>query len=123
MIIICCNLQSIFVIFFIRIDVTHLMEELMSSILMKTHKKDILRAASNRGNEVMIRLLLNESANVNAEGKYYGNALQAAVDKSHEVMIQLLLENDVDVNAERGYYENALQAAAYNDHEVVFQLL
>jgi ankyrin repeat domain-containing protein 50 len=51
---------------------------------------------------------LDENADVNAQGGYYGNALQAALSGGHEKVVQLLLEKNADVNAQGGYYGNAL---------------
>ena len=67
--------------------------------------------------------LLNNGANVNAQGGYYGNALQAALAKGHEKVVQLLLDKGANVNAQGGDYGNALQAASANGHEKVVQLL
>ena len=47
-------------------------------------------------------------ADVNAEGRYYGNALQAASAEGHEIVVQLLLQKGADLNAQDGDYGNAL---------------
>ncbi|KAJ7055964.1 ankyrin repeat-containing domain protein [Mycena amicta] len=68
-------------------------------------------------------LLLENGANVNAQGGHYGNALQAASNGGHTELVQLLLEKGADVNAEGRYYGNALQAASESGHTEVVQLL
>ncbi|KAF1939184.1 hypothetical protein EJ02DRAFT_504930 [Clathrospora elynae] len=77
--------------------------------------------ASLFGLRIVIKLLLEKNADVNAEGGYYGNALQAASEGGHEQVVKLLLEKNADVNG--GYYGNALQAASEEGHEQVVKLL
>jgi hypothetical protein len=50
-----------------------------------------LQAASFKGNEKLVKLLLDKGADVNAEGGYFGTALQAASCRSHENLVELLL--------------------------------
>jgi ankyrin repeat protein len=71
-------------------------------------------AASYKGNAAIVKLLLENGAEVNAKGGEYGNALQAAIFRGNEMIMKLLLENGVEVNAEGGEHENALQAASFN---------
>jgi hypothetical protein len=51
-----------------------------------------LQVASGRGQTKTVQLLLNNGANVNAQGGVYGNALQAASRRGHTETVQLLLE-------------------------------
>jgi hypothetical protein len=44
-------------------------------------------------------LLLDKSANANAQGGRYGNALLAALDCSYKEVVMLLLDNSADANA------------------------
>jgi hypothetical protein len=76
-----------------------------------------LQAASYKGNEQVVKLLLDKGADVNAQGGEYGNALQAASYRGHEQVVKLLLDKGADVNAQGGYFGNALQAA-YNEQVV-----
>jgi ankyrin repeat protein len=69
------------------------------------------------------RLLLDKSADVNAQGIYYSNALEAASARGHEAVVGLLLDKGVDVNAQGIYYSDALQAASARGQEVVVRLL
>lgn len=50
-----------------------------------------LQAASYRGHEAVVRLLLDKGAKVNTQSGYYGNALQAASSGGHETIVRLLL--------------------------------
>lgn len=43
-------------------------------------------------------LLLDQGADVNAQGREYSNALQAASNRSHKRVIQMLLDQGGDVN-------------------------
>src|SRR6266516_2691020 len=56
------------------------------------------------------RLLLENGADVNAQGGTYGNALQAASENGQDQIVKRLLENGADVNAQGGTYGNALYA-------------
>jgi ankyrin repeat protein len=58
-----------------------------------------------------VKLLLDNGAEVSAQGGKYGNALQAASAGGHEV------------NAQGGKYGNALQAASSGGHEAIVKLL
>jgi ankyrin repeat protein len=51
-----------------------------------------LQAASEGGDEQIVKLLLDQGADVNAQGGCYGNALQAASARGHEQIIKLLLD-------------------------------
>jgi hypothetical protein len=70
-----------------------------------------------------VQLLLENNADVNAQGGAYGNALQAASSRGHEQVVKLLLKKNVNVNAQGGYYGNALQAASVGGHQQVVKLL
>ena len=51
-----------------------------------------LQAASFKGNEAIVKLLLENGAEVNAKGGKYENALQAALFSGAEAVVKLLLE-------------------------------
>jgi ankyrin repeat protein len=51
-----------------------------------------LQAASFRGNEAIISMLLEKGADVNVQGGECGNSLQAASLWGHEVIVSMLLE-------------------------------
>ncbi|MCJ1429570.1 hypothetical protein MMC29_007485 [Sticta canariensis] len=82
-----------------------------------------LQAASLGGHKKIIRLLLDNGADVNTAGGTYGNALQAASYGGHQQIAHLLLERGADVDAQGGKYGNALQAASEKGHEQIVQLL
>ena len=58
-----------------------------------------LQAASRRGHQNIVQLLLENGADINAQGGGYGNALQAASDEGHQNIVQLLLENGATKHA------------------------
>jgi hypothetical protein len=82
-----------------------------------------LYVASARGNHRIVALLLNNGANVNAQGGQYGNALQAASAGGHYQTVALLLDNGAHINAQGGQHGNAIQAALYNYFAEVTGLL
>ena len=52
-----------------------------------------LRGASSNGHEKIVRLLLENGADVNMQGPGCKSALQAASSNGHENIVRLLLEN------------------------------
>ncbi|KAL5462753.1 hypothetical protein PMIN06_001446 [Paraphaeosphaeria minitans] len=70
------------------------------------------------------KMLLDQGAEINAQGGEFGNALQAASQAGHERIVKTLLGNkNTDVNAQGGFYGSALQAASFEGHEQVVQML
>ncbi|KAF8476268.1 hypothetical protein JB92DRAFT_2770147, partial [Gautieria morchelliformis] len=78
---------------------------------------------SEAGLAIVSQDLLENGADVNAQGGEYRNALQAASQGGHHHIVQLLLEKGADVNAGGGWYGNALQAASSEGHHPIVQLL
>ena len=58
-----------------------------------------LGLAAKQGHREMVKILLDNKADVNAQGRDYGNALQAALAKGYEQVVKLLLNNKANVNA------------------------
>ncbi|KAK0940939.1 hypothetical protein LTR29_007497 [Friedmanniomyces endolithicus] len=83
----------------------------------------LLSLASRGGAKKVVQLLLEQGANVNAQGGKHGNALQAASGNGHGKVVQLLLATGADVNAQGGFCGNALQAACFCSVSEVVQLL
>jgi ankyrin repeat protein len=79
--------------------------------------------AAENGHKEVVKLLIEEGADVSAQSRCYGNALQAASAGGHEAVVRLLLDKGADVNAQGRYYSNALQAASAGSHEAVVRLL
>lgn len=63
------------------------------------------------GNEAIVRLLIENEADLNLRGSCFGNALQAACAGGNRVVVRLLLEQEADVNAEGGSFGSALKIA------------
>jgi len=55
-----------------------------------------LQAASYRGHDKIVELLLGKGADVNAQGGRFGTALQAASDRGHDKIVELLLGKGAD---------------------------
>ncbi|KAJ7274220.1 ankyrin repeat-containing domain protein [Mycena rebaudengoi] len=89
-----------------------------------------LQAASAKGHEevragieAVVRLLIQNGADVNAQGGKYGSALQAASASGHEAIVRLLIEQGANMNAQGELFDNALQAASASGNEAVVRLL
>jgi ankyrin repeat protein len=82
-----------------------------------------LSYAAERGYEQVVKLLLDKGADVNAQGRPYGNALQAASARGHKQVVKLLLDKGADVNTQGRPYGNALCAASNHGHKQVVKLL
>lgn len=84
-----------------------------------------LQGASFESHEAVVRLLLEEGADVDTQGGDYGSALQAAAAAGgHETIVRwLLLEKGANVNTQSGCFGSALQAAAVKGHDTILRLL
>lgn len=82
-----------------------------------------MQAACYEGHETIIRLLIDNHADVNAQGGYFGTALQAASAEGHIDIVLLLFENHANVNARGGYFGTAQMAAYAEGHEKVATFL
>lgn len=69
-----------------------------------------LQAASWWGNTDVVRLLIENGADVNAPGGKQGPILQTAAYRQHIDIVQLLIDSGSDLNAQGGEYGTALQA-------------
>jgi ankyrin repeat protein len=103
--------------------ITLLLEQCDSELQVTKGVINTLQAASAEGHEAAVKLLLDKSADVNAQGRFYGNALQAASTNGHEAVVKLLLDKGADVNVQGRPYGNVLQAASASGYEVVVKLL
>ncbi|KAF9639102.1 putative ndt80 like dna-binding family protein [Lasiodiplodia theobromae] len=102
---------------------TGYIDDLINEDGVSTLDENVLYAASFRGYEKLVQILLDKGVNVNAQGGEYGNALQAASHLGYEKVVQILLEKGADVNAQGGEYGNALYAASSEGHINVVQTL
>ena len=70
-----------------------------------------------------VQKLMQNGADVNAQGGRYGNALQAASYGGYQEIVKLLIHKGANVNAQGGEYGNALQAALFLEHQEIVKLL
>ena len=84
-----------------------------------------LLIASEKGAIELVRLVLENGADVNTQTESNPSALLVASKNGHLETVRLLLENGADVNAqdESGDFHTALQAASYKGHVEIMQLL
>lgn len=66
-----------------------------------------LLTAAYEGKGHVVQMLLENGADINAQGGEYGNALLGAVCGGHETVIQMLLEEGADVNAQGRYFTSS----------------
>jgi hypothetical protein len=67
--------------------------------------------------------LINNGADINAQGGAFINALQAAIARGYAEIVQLLLDRGADINAQGGQLGNALQATTVHGNTKIVQLL
>jgi ankyrin repeat protein len=82
-----------------------------------------LQAASFKGHNKTVKLLLAHGADINAQGGRYSNALQAASARGHNKTVELLLAHGADINEQGGHDGNALQAASGRGRNKTIKLL
>jgi hypothetical protein len=81
-----------------------------------------LQAASWTGSEMVVRLLLDNGADINSCGAYE-YALQAASVTGKGTIIRLLLDKGADANAQGGCFGTALQVASRRGNVEILRLL
>ncbi|KAJ6526214.1 hypothetical protein DFH09DRAFT_1371675 [Mycena vulgaris] len=81
-----------------------------------------LQAASVRGHEEIIRLLLDHGADTDLPG-HIGTALQMAAFFGHKESVCLLLSRGANVDMEGGWYGTALIAATFRDNYAIVRIL
>lgn len=64
------------------------------------------------GHAAVVQILLDNDAEANAQGGYYGHALQAASIEGRTPIVKMLLDMGVDVNAQGGQFGSALHATS-----------
>lgn len=78
--------------------------------------------AAKRGQRDIAELLLNNGADINARGGFYGNALQVASSGGYEAVVKLLLDKGAKLNMQ-DEDSNMLQTAAASGHELIVMAL
>ncbi|KGQ07356.1 Ankyrin repeat domain-containing protein 17 [Beauveria bassiana D1-5] len=82
-----------------------------------------IHCAVDNANLTMVRFLVQNGANVNVQGSFYGSCLQSASAKGHHEMVEYLVQKGADVNIQGGFYGDALQAAARRGYHSVVNYL
>ena len=78
----------------------------------KYPRDSLLQEAAYCGYEMVVRLALQEGADINAGHEEYSNALHAAVWNGNIMIAELLIKRGANVNNRGGKYDSALQAGA-----------
>ena len=93
---------------------------------LRKHDRDgrtALLWAARRGHEAVVRLLLENGADMNALDMYGETALVGAAEQGHETIVRLLLEKGADIEAKDEDGQTALILSAGSAHEAVTALL
>jgi hypothetical protein len=97
---------------------------LLEEAPMPKHPKGSgIGVASYYGHLEMVRLLLDNGANVNLTTGQHGPPMTAASEAGNDRIIRLLLKNGADVNAWSGRFGYALHAALAKKKEKIARLL
>merc|ERR1712168_402319 len=67
--------------------------------------------ASRFGHKDIVKLLINNNANINAKNKYGTTALMSAAHEGYNECVEILLQNNADVNIRSNYGHSALYFA------------
>jgi ankyrin repeat protein len=71
-----------------------------------------LHWAAGNGHEMILRLLLEEGADINAKDNFGRTALYWVAENRHEAIVRLLLNHKADVNVKDNLGRTALYPAA-----------
>ncbi|KAI7329445.1 hypothetical protein KC315_g6145 [Hortaea werneckii] len=112
----------------IREGVTHAAKQILEENCTDVNKLWInddnpLHAASSRGHEKIVEILLAGGADVNAQGGYYNNALHAASDRGFDGVVSMLLAHGANVDAQGDRHGTALHAASDRGRKTIVQML
>ena len=99
------------------------LEKLIINNTCFTECNKALSFAATNGHIGVVKLLLKEGIDLNAQGGEYGTALQAASYTGHYEVVILLMQKGADASAQGGQYGNALQAASFGGHRDIVTLL
>jgi ankyrin repeat protein len=88
-----------------------------------TRHCDELQAACYQGHTDIVRVLLDQNADFDAQSENYGTALQAASSEGYEKIVEILLEEGADVEAQSSLHGAAIHAAALEGHYNVVRML
>jgi ankyrin repeat protein len=92
-------------------------------VLPPTRLRTALFFATQNWSRVIVKLLIDHGADVNARIGCSGHVLQAASLRGDMALVRSLINSGADVNAQGGHYGTALQAALWAGHEDVVDLL
>lgn len=100
-----------------------LLLKIPSSFISVAFGATALHLAAGRGDEPVVRLLLENSADLSGANKEGSTALHVAAAGGHGLVVQLLLEKGADLSVADNEGKTALQQAAEHGHELAVQLL
>jgi ankyrin repeat protein len=91
--------------------------------MTKDGKTPLSVAIEQGSNLSIVKLLLDNGADVNFSGRLYDNALEASSVKGNEAIVKLLLENGADVKTLEKSFGRALYTASSTGNEAMVKVL
>ena len=88
-----------------------------------SHILEPLYYAASIGVPEVVRSILQNNTDIDAQGGHFGNALSSASRYGYEKIVQMLLDAGADVNARGVSDNNALEAASGYGYEKIVQIL
>ncbi|KAJ7453087.1 ankyrin repeat-containing domain protein [Mycena latifolia] len=99
------------------------LDEICRHLIKKGGAGAVLQKAALEGRTDVVRILIGNGADTDADEGEYDSPLQAASVRGHEDVIGLLLDHGANVNVRGHRYGTALQVAAYFGHGQCVNLL
>ncbi len=85
--------------------------------------RTLLMKAVVNGDEAVVKLLLENNADIESRDNNGWTALSHAASRGHEAVVKLLLENNADIESRNNNGKTALSYAALMGHKAVVKLL
>ncbi|CZR58258.1 uncharacterized protein PAC_08149 [Phialocephala subalpina] len=90
---------------------------------VSTLRDSWLFRAAKEGQQAVVRLLLENGAELETKDGYSQTPLSWAARKGHEAVVKLLLDKGAELETKDGYSQTPLSWAARNGHEAIVKLL
>lgn len=89
----------------------------------KNYEISLLSFASFKGNEEMVKMLMERGADVNLKSEVGSTALINSARSGNKTILEMLINNGADVNAQESDGRTALMYAAWGNRTEIFKML